>query len=125
MKKLFSILLVLLCVDTAFAGQVGGSGGGTALTNGNELIRNPFLNRRPVSAHEIGKVFEGAKNVSREYLGDEQLFKIDVKNRVVTFDAEREVLDESAVLPFEEVMKYSESSEEVSEDIFSGTLDAE
>ena len=109
MKKIFSIILALLFVDTAFGGQVGGSGGGTAKTF--ELTTRGLLPQkleRPVSIYEIGKVFTGAKNISRDSLGDEQLFNIDVKNRIVTFDVNREVLESSAVLPFDEVMKYAD-----------------
>lgn len=124
MKKLISILFILLCFDTAFAGQVGGSGGGTALTN-ELLLRNPLLNQTPGSVLEFSKVFKGAKNVSREYLGDEKLFNIDVKNRIVTFDANREILEESAVLPFDEVMKYAEPQSDVSEDLFESAAEAE
>lgn len=109
MKKIISIFLFFLVVEPAFGGQVGGSGGGTAIIS-EPQSRNPLLDKRPVSIRELSQVFTGAKNISRESLGSDQLFQIDIQNRVVTFDAERIVLDESAVLTFEEVVKYGDQS---------------
>ncbi len=118
MKKLLCVLFLLI-TEAAIAGQVGGSGGGLALTDEGSLLDSPFtLTQKVPSIREIGTVFTGAKNLSRETFGDEQLFTIDVKNRVVTFDAERTVLDESAVLSFDEVKRFADPSElKANEDI--------
>jgi hypothetical protein len=80
------ICSVLLLVSSAFAGQVGGSGG-SALQSARELL----------------DVYSGAQKISKDLLGSENMFSIDMQRKIVTFDAERRIVDESPVLTFEEV----------------------
>lgn len=107
MKNIFYALCVLLATQEVFAGQVGGSGGGTALTGGSSLLlRRPIDNVMPIN--ELMKVYQGANKISREALGSDRLFKMDVTNRIVTFDSDRLVLEESETLTFEEVVELAD-----------------
>ena len=74
-----------------YAGAIGGGG-----TSGMVLDNQKIM-----------KVYQGANNISRNELGADHLFTLDMKNETVIFDADHQVLDKSAVLTFEEVAKYA------------------
>ncbi|RYZ91302.1 MAG: hypothetical protein EOP04_00930 [Proteobacteria bacterium] len=105
MKNIIAICLSILFAGELFAGAAGG--GGTVGAARPGLTSQQFL-----------KVYQGANNISREFLGGEDLFNLDLSNRIVTFDADRQVLDESAVMTFDEVVKYSLPALEVDADVF-------
>lgn len=89
MKNIMLFLSVLIS-GSLYAGTVGGGG-----VSGKAQA-------------ELMTVYEGANRISRESLGAENLFTLDLNNKIVTFDVERKVLDESAVMTFEEVKKHAE-----------------
>ncbi len=90
MKYIFSIFTIMFC-GNAWAGAVGGTGVSGLVFDSSKLL----------------KVYQGANKISREALGEENLFQLDLKNKNVIFDAGGEILDESAVMTFDEVVKYS------------------
>jgi hypothetical protein len=92
MKNIMLFLSVLIS-GSLYAGTVGGGG---------------VSGKAQLEVAELMRVYEGANTISRESLGAENLFSLDLNNKIVTFDVERKVLDESAVMTFEEVEKYAQ-----------------
>lgn len=90
MKNLILILSIFIAGNL----QAGGVGGGG-------------VSGMTLDTQKIMRVYRGANNISRNQLGAEHLFTLDMKNKTVIFDADHEVLDKSAVLTFEEVAKYA------------------
>lgn len=91
MRNIF-LLISIVATSNLYAGAVGGGG-----TSGFTKEQQQMTLR----------VLEGASLISLETLGANNLFRLDMKNRLVIFDAEREVFEESAAMPFEEVAKFA------------------
>lgn len=84
------LFLSILVTENLYASGVGGGG-----VSGM------------IDAQKIIKVYQGANLISRNELGVDHLFTLDLQNKTVIFDVGREVLDESAVMTFDEVAKYA------------------
>jgi hypothetical protein len=93
MKKTILSVGFLLVAGSAGAGQVGGGGGTSALLKADDLM----------------KIYSGAQKFSKENLGAENMFTIDMQRKIVTFDVQRRVVDESPVLTFDEAKEIGSS----------------